>query len=131
MANAQSRLLVGYQLQPVEDLSLGVQYYIERMRDYGAYRAVLPVGFPVEERSNHILTARLTQLLRHQTLKLSVYTAYTLGTGDNFINPELRYGFSDAVWAAVGANLFDGPASGAFGKFARDDNAYLQIRYEF
>lgn len=129
--NAQTRLLIGYQLQPIEDLTLGFQYHTERMHDYGAYRAALPTGFPAEERSSHTVTARVTQFFQHQTLKLSVYAAYNTGTGDRFVNPELRYGFSDAIWGAVGANRFAGPASGAFGQFARDDNVYLQIRYEF
>src|SRR3990167_6907123 len=34
--NSQTRLLAGYQIQPVEDLSLGFQYYTEYMHDYSA-----------------------------------------------------------------------------------------------
>jgi hypothetical protein len=43
----------------------------------------------------------------------------------------LRYSFTDSVWGAVGANFFGGKQWGQFGQFARDDNVYLQVRYEF
>lgn len=129
--NSQTRLLIGYQIQPAEDLSLGFQYYTEYMHDYGAYRAAMPAGFPVDKRWNHTVTARLTQLFLHQTLRFSAYASYNASSGDYFVNPELRYNFTDQMWGAVGANIFGGKPWGQFGQFARDDNAYLQARYEF
>ena len=129
--NSQTRLLAGYQIQPVEDLSLGFQYYAEAMHDYGAYRAALPAGFPVEKRRSHTVTARLTQFFLHQTLRLSVYASYNASNGDDFVNPELRYSFIDRVWGAVGANFFGGKSWGQFGQLSRDDNIYLQVRYQF
>lgn len=129
--NSQSRLLIGYQIQPVEDLSLGFQYYTEYMHDYDAYRVTLPAGFPAEERRSHTVTARLTQFFLHQTLRLSLYALYNASNDDRFVNPELRYSFTDQVWGAVGANLFGGKPWGQFGQLARDDNVYFQVRYEF
>jgi len=128
--NSQTRLLVGYQIQPAEDLSLGVQYYAEYMHDYSAYRAALPAGFPVEKRLSHTITLRATQLIKHQTLRLSLYASYNASNGDHFVNPELRYSFTDRVWGAVGANFFGGKPWGQFGQLSRDDNIYLQLRYE-
>ncbi len=129
--NSQTRLLASYQIQPAEDLSLGLQYYTEAMSDYGAYLAALPAGFPVEKRWSHTVTVRLTQFFRHQTLRLSAYASYNASTGDHFVNPELRYSFTDKVWGAVGANIFGGKPWGQFGQLSRDDNVYLQVRYEF
>ena len=129
--NSQTRLLAGYQIQPAEDLSLGFQYYAEAMHDYGAYLATLPAGFPVEKRWSHTVTARMTQFFRHQTLRLSVYASYNASNGDHFVNPELRYSFTDKVWGAIGANVFGGKPWGQFGQLSRDDNVYLQVRYEF
>ncbi len=129
--NSQTRLLAGYQMQPAEDLTLSLQYYAEAMSDYGAYLAALPAGFPVEKRWSHTVTARLTQFFRHQTLRLSAYASYNASNGDHFVNPELRYSFTDKVWGAVGANVFGGKPWGQFGQLARDDNVYLQVRYEF
>jgi hypothetical protein len=129
--NSQTRFLAGYQWQPWEDGSLGLQYYVEYMHDHGAYRAALPVGFPMDKRRADTFTGRATQFFLHQTLRLSLYAAYNNANGDRFLNPELRYAFSDRVWVAVGANVFGGERTGQFGQMARDDNVYLQTRYEF
>ena len=129
--NSQTRLLAGYQIQPAEDLTLGLQYYAEIMQDYGAYVAALPTGFPVEKRWSHTVTARLTQFFRHQTLRLSAYASYNASNGDHYVNPELRYSFTDKVWGAVGATFFGGKPWGQLGQLSRDDNVYLQVRYEF
>ena len=129
--NSQTRLLAGYQLQPWEDFSLNLQYYAERMHDYAAYQAALPGGFPAEKRWNSTVTARATQFFLHQTLRFSVYASYTASNGDYYLNPELRYSFTDRVWGALGANAFGGKPSGQFGQFSRNDNVYLQVRYEF
>ena len=129
--NSQIRLLTGYQIQPMEDLSLSFQYYAEVMSDYGAYLAALPTGFPIEKRWSHTVTARLTQFFRHQTLRLSAYASYNASTGDRFLNPELRYSFTDKVWGTVGANVFGGKPWGQFGQLAHDNNVYVQLRYHF
>ena len=129
--NSQTRLLAGYQIQPAEDVLLGFQYYAEIMHDHDAYRATLPAGFPVDKRRSHTVTARLTQFFLHQTLRFSAYASYNTGNGDHFVNPELRYSFTDKVWGALGANFFGGEPWGQFGQLARDDNVYLQARYEF
>ncbi len=129
--NSQTRLLAGYQWQPWEDFSLGLQYYAEYMQDYGAYLAALPPGLPVDQRRSDTVTVRATQLFLHQTLRLSLYAAYNTGNHDRFFNPELRYAFTDRVWGAVGANVFAGKPWGQFGQLSHDDNVYVQIRYEF
>lgn len=129
--NSQTRLLAGYQFQPMDDASLGFQYYVERMHDYDAYRAALPAGFPVERRWSHTVTARWTQFFLHQTLRFSVYASHNDSNGDRFLNPEVRYSFTDRVWGAIGANAYGGKPSGQFGQLAADDNIYLQVRYEF
>ncbi len=129
--NSQTRFLAGYQWQPWEEGSLGLQYYVEYMHDHGAYRAVLPAGMPVAKRRADTFTVRATQLFLHQTLRLSLYAAHNAGNRDRFVNPELRYAISDRVWVAVGANVFGGRRTGQFGQLARDDNVYLQTRLEF
>lgn len=129
--NSQTRLLAGYQIQPMADLTLGFQYYVEQMHEYDAYLGALPLGFPVEKRWSHTMTARLTQFFLHQTLLLSVYASYNTGNGDRFINPELRYSFTDRVWGALGAKVFGGESWGTFGQLSRDNNIYIQMRYEF
>jgi len=129
--NSQTRLLAAYQFQPWEDFSLNLQYYAEHMHDYGAYLAALPPGFPVEKRWSHTAAVRATQFFLHQTLRFSLYASHNTSNGDSFINPELRYSFTDHLWGAVGANIFSGEPWGQFGQLSNDDNLYLQMRYEF
>ncbi len=129
--NSQTRLLAAYQLQPWEDFSLNLQYYTERMHDYDAYRATLPLGFLADKRWSHTVGLRATQFFLHQTLRLSIYASRNASNGDQFINPELRYSFTDHVSGALGANVFGGKAWGQFGQVSRDDNVYLQLRYAF
>ncbi len=130
--NSQSRYLVGYQRQGWEDFTIGLQYYGEYMMDYSAYRQNLPPGFPKEKRLHQLATIRLTQFLLHQTLKLSLFSFYGLSDGDYLVNPEIKYHFTDRVWAALGGNIFGGGKTWSqFGQFAKDDSLYFQVRYEF
>ena len=130
--NSQTRFLIGYQRQLWEDFTIGLQYYGEYMHHYSNYAATLPPEFPQERRLHDLTTVRLTQFLLHQTLKLSFFAFYSPSDGDFMLNPEIKYNFSDHVWAAVGANVFGGgKAWSQFGQFDKDDNLYVQVRYEF
>ncbi|MBI5556753.1 MAG: hypothetical protein HY885_03885 [Deltaproteobacteria bacterium] len=130
--NSQARFLVGYQRQFWEDFTVGLQYYGERMLDHGNYTATLPPGLPAEDRLHDLISVRLTQLLRHQTVKLSLFTFRGLASGDYLVNPEVKYNFTDQVWGALGANIFGGGETWSqFGQLDRNDNIYLQVRYEF
>ena len=130
--NSQTRYLIGYQRQLWEDFTVGLQYYGEYMQKYGAYTESLPAGFPQDKRLHQLSTIRLTQLLLHQTVRLSFFAIYGISDRDYLINPEVKYNFTDSVWFAVGGNFFGGEKPWTqFGQFAQDDNAYVQARYEF
>lgn len=130
--NSQTRFLTGYQRQMWEDFTLGVQFYGEYMHDYPEYKKNLPAGFPGERRLHQLATVRLTQLFAHQTLKLSLFSFYSPSEGDYMLNPEIKYSFSDNLWAACGGNIFGGGEKWSqFGQLDKNDNVYLQVRYEF
>ncbi len=130
--NSQTRYLMGYQRQLWEDFTAGIQYYGEYMLDYSSYVQNLPAGFPQEKRLHQLVSLRLTQFLIHQTLRISFFAFYGLSDGDYLINPEVKYNLTDAVWFAVGGNIFGGGKPWSqFGQFAKDDNIYTQMRYEF
>lgn len=130
--NSQLRYLIGYQRQLWEDFTVGLQYYGEYMLDYAEYRRTLPGGFPRESELYQLATVRLTQFLSHQTLRLSLFVFYSPSDDDYMLNPEVKYSFSDHVWAALGANVFGGrKTTSMFGQLERDDNLYVQLRYEF
>lgn len=130
--NSQTRFLIGYQRQLWEDFTIGVQYYAEYMHDYAAYKQNLPSGFPQERRLHDLVSVRLTQFLLHQTLRLSWFSFWSPADNDYLLNPEIKYNFSDHIWAALGGMVFGGGKSWTqFGQFDKNDNIYLQVRYEF
>lgn len=130
--NSQTRFLIGYQRQIWEDFSIGLQYYSEYMHNYSEYRENQPEGLPLSKRLLHLVTIRLTQFLMHQNLKLSFFSFYSPSEGDYMLNPEVRYNFSDYIWVAIGGNIFGGGEEWSqFGQLNKNDNVYLQLRYEF
>lgn len=130
--NSQLRYLIGYQRQLWEDFTVGLQYYGEYMLDYADYQKTLPAGFPMESEMHQLATVRLTQFLSHQTLRLSLFVFYSPSDDDYMLNPEVKYNFSDHVWAALGANVLGGrKRTSMFGQLEKDDNLYVQLRYEF
>jgi len=130
--NSQIRFLVGYQRQIWQDFTLGLQYYREIMEDYGAYKNSLPAGFPPQEAYRDTLTLRMEQLLKHQTLKLSLFAFYSPVDADYLIQPAVSYKLSDNLSSTIGANIFGGKKSTTFlGQFDKNDNIHLSLRYDF
>ncbi len=130
--NPQTRFLIGYQRQMWEDFTIGLQYYNEYMHNYSEYEINHPEGLPKDKRLYQLVTIRLTQLLKHQTLKLSLFSFYSPSYRDYMLNPEIKYNFSDYIWAAIGGNIFGGGEKWSqFGQLRKNDNMYVQVRYEF
>ena len=130
--NPQFRFLAGYQKAFGENTTLGLQYYGEQLLKYGAYRRTLPPGFPRRDELRWYATTRLTRFFRYQTLRLSLFAFYSPSEEDYYLIPEVRYSFSDALWAAVGGNVLGGQRDTSFfGQFDKNDNAYLTLRYGF
>ena len=130
--NSQFRTLVGYQRQLASELTIGAQYYTESLMDYETYKASLPAGFPQQDRIRHLLTVRLTQFLKYQTWKLSLFTFYSLSDQDLLLIPEAWHAFTDRLSLAVGATVFGGQRPDTFfGQFDRNDNVYIVLRFDF
>ena len=130
--NSQVRTLVGYQRAIGSDLTIGGQYYAERMLDHAAYRATLPAGFPQRARTRHNLTARLTRTFNYQASQVSLFVWLSPNEADVYLNPEVRHAVTDDAWVAVGGNLFAGSEPHTFfGQFDRNDNIYTTVRLMF
>jgi hypothetical protein len=130
--NSQIRILIGYQRQIWKDFTVGVQYYGEYMAHYDEYVENLPGGIPELDEYRYLTTIRLTQLLMHQTLKLSFFAFYSSSDEDYMIIPVVKYNFTDELSAALGANIFGGEEDAPqFGQFDKNDNIYTVIKYEF
>lgn len=130
--NSQTRFLFGYQKQLLEDLTVGVQYYVEQMEDYSAFKKSLPAGLPAQKEFRDTITLRLEQLLNHQTWRLSLFIFYGAADRDYLIQPRVSYKFSDNLSASLGANIFGGEKETTFlGQYDKNDNLYLSARFEF
>ena len=130
--NSQFRFLVGYQRQLAGDLTVSGQYYTETFRNYGVYGASLPPAFPLQDRTRHLLTLRLTKFLKYQTWKLSWFSFCSPSDQDTLMIPEVWHAFTDRLSLTVGANIFAGRYPTTFlGQFRRNENLYVALRYDF
>ncbi len=130
--NSQLKFLLGYQRPWRKDFTIGLQYYLEHMQRYGDYLKTLPAGFPKRDKLRHVITIRLTQLLKYQTLKLSLFTFYSPSDEDYLVIPEATYSITDNLWVAIGANIFGGRKETTFfGQLDKNDNIYVTLRYVF
>jgi len=130
--NSQMRFLVGYQRQLWADFTLGVQYYTEVMEGYSAYKSSLAPGFSTDREYRDTVTLRFDQLLKHQTLKLSLFAFYGPADNDYLLQPQVSYKLSDNLSASLGANIFGGEKRTTFlGQLGKNDNIYLSVRFDF
>lgn len=133
--NSEIRLLAGYETDLPElapELTLGLQYYVEVMQGYGAYRRTLPAGSKAADRDRHVVTVRLTKQLMNQDLTLGLFTYYSPTDSDAYIRPNAKYKIDDHWAAEVGANVFVGKYDHTFfGQFERNSNIYFSLRYAF
>ena len=130
--NSQFRFLAGYEQELAKDFTVGVQYYLELMSDYGAYKRTLPPGSQAADEYRHVITLRLTKLLMYQNLRLSLFTFYSPSDQDAYMRPNIHYRITDHWSAEVGANIFFGEENHTFfGQFKDNTNVYLGIRWSF
>jgi hypothetical protein len=129
--NSSVKLLAGYQRELMPDLTAGGQYLAEIMEDHAEYLSARGAGMPKRPSVRHVLTLRLTQLLWNQTLRLGLFALASPNEGDVYVNPEAKYNLTDALWAALGVNLFGGPTRTENGQFEGNSNLYLVVRYAF
>lgn len=129
--NSQLRGLVGYDHPLWSEARVGAQYYVEVMGDRAAYEAALPQGVPVESELRDIVTLRLEQTLRRQTLRLSLFGFYSPADSDYLVQPYVEYKMSDELAVSVGANVFGGDPHTMLGRFDRSDNVYANARFDF
>jgi len=129
--NSEMRYLIGYTREIARDFTMGLQYYIEQMLDYGPYKRNLP-PVPVRDRYRHLTTLRLTKLLMNQNLRLSLFTYYSPSDKDVYMRPNANYKVSDNLAVELGSNIFFGDYPHTFfGQFRDNTNIYAGLRYSF
>ena len=131
--NSEFRLLVGYERELAKELTGAVQYYVEHMMDYWAYRnGLLAKLLPARDRDRHLFTVRLTKLLMNQNLTLSLFTYYSPSDGDGYIRPNVKYKVNDRWTVELGGNVFAGESDTSFfGQFKNNTNVFASARLAF
>ncbi len=130
--NSEARYLVGYEQELARDLTGGLQYYVEHMQDYGAYRRTLPAGLEPADEYRQVVTVRLTRLLFGQNMRAGLFLYFSPTDRDAYLRPNVSYKLDDHWIVECGANLFFGAEEHTFfGQFERNNNAYASVRYGF
>ena len=132
LPNSELRLLLGFERELAPEFTLGIQYQVDRMSDYAAYRLALPPNAVVRDHDRHITTLRLTRLLLNQDLNLSLFAFYSPSDNDGYLRPKAHYKVNDQLSAEVGANIFFGEKEDSFfAQFENNNNLYIGLRYSF
>jgi predicted RND superfamily exporter protein len=91
-------------------------------------RVVPGIGRAVTRRPGAVLALALL------ALGVSVWGVGRIRVNDNPVNwfkPSHKIRVADALWAALGVNLFGGPRRSEFGRFEGNSNLYAVVRYAF
>lgn len=132
LPNSELRYLLGFERELATDLTGGVQWYMEQLLDYDAYRDHLAPGQSPRDRYRQLLTLRLTWLLLNQNLTASLFGFFSPSDQDFYLRPNLSYKITDRWQVSAGANLFGGDEQHTFfGQFEDNTNIYAGIRYSF
>jgi hypothetical protein len=130
--NSEYRFLAGYEQDIANETTLGLQGYLERRTDYGAYRRSLPEGAVRNDKQRWVTTVRLTRLLLRQDLRLSLFNFHSPTDNDGYLRLLAQYKLYDGVRIEAGANLFYGKRRDTFyGQFRNNSNIYTGIRHDF
>jgi hypothetical protein len=129
---SEYRFLVGFERELAQELTGGLQYYLELIDEYEQYESNLPKGSTVRDEYRHMLTLRLTKLLMQQNLTLSLFVYYSPSDEDGYVRPKFSYKLTDQWLLDGGFNLFWGEREDTFwGRFQENNNIYLGLRYSF
>lgn len=132
--NSQYKILIGYELELVSKLNLGLQYYLEGLTQYDRLLAGLPpestTTAPDELR--HVITTRWTLRTHQDSITWSLFVFYSPSAEDWFAMPGVGYRISDRWQWDGGLNIFGGRDRHTFfGQFEDNSNIYTRLRFNF
>ena len=130
--NSQLRFLLGYEWEAVRNFNVGLQYYLEHIRDHD--RLIENSPFPEFEppENRHVLTTRLTYRAMQDKLTWSFFAFWSPSENDAYLRPVVSYRASDTWTTTLGLNPVGGRDDFSFfGQFEDNSNAYLRVRYNY
>lgn len=130
--NNEFRLLVGYEQEIGTEFTGSVQYYLQHKLNYDQYLTSLSDGAIQDKQNRHLFTVRLTKMLMHQDLKLSLFNFYSPSDKDGYLRLNISYKIRDNLKVEAGGNIFYGQEIHSFfGQFKDNSNIFASLRYEF
>ena len=138
IANSQYRYMIGYEHELMTDVTLGLQWYGEVMKNHAGYKAAAEPAFlaglgpkPLPAHRK-IVTANLRALWMNQTLTTSLFFMGVGDAGGRMLNPDLHYAVTDSFSVNVGAHTFwGGHDTWMLGTMKHDDNVYMNTKWTF
>jgi hypothetical protein len=133
LPNSSATGMAGYERQIATNLTVNGQWQVDVMTHHDLYRVQQrAAGAHVRERARHLITTRVTKLLKSELLTLSGFLFYSPTDEDLYLRLFTEYKYTDEVILAAGANVFQGEQEATeLGQFMMNDNAYLKITYGF
>jgi len=129
--NSEIRVMTGYEREVRRNLTAGLQYYVEWMMDYDAYKTGAPADTARDE-FRHVTTLRLTQMLMNQNLMLGLFVFYSPSDNDAYLRPNASYKLDDHWTLTASGGLFYGEDKHTFfGQLKDNSNVNLGVRYSF
>ncbi|MBW3165187.1 hypothetical protein [Ferrimonas balearica] len=125
-------LLAGYQMELITNLTLGLQYQLEHLRDYSDWLASQPLPEYAMDQNRHLTTVRLDYRAMQEKLTLSLFSFYSPSDQDFYLRPQASYRLDDHWSFAAGFNLLGGQEDHTF--FARlsdNSNGWVRVRYSY
>ena len=147
--NSELRAMAGYERQWWSDFTGGMQFYWEGMQDHaaaalareqaieggvtaGADRAQLERQLYLKDENRTLLTLRLMQFFKQQTVNASFFTFYSPSDEDAYVRFSVAYDYTDQLKLTVGTNLFAGNDDRTlFGMNEDNDNVFARARFTF
>lgn len=131
--NGETRYTVGYEFEAAKELTIGMQYYNERTKDYENYKASLAENSIQARKNRELLTLRVTKLLMSQNLKLGLFSYMQPANDDFYVHANVNYKVDDSWSTEVGTTLFynEDEIYAQFGQLEENTHVYGMVRYSF
>ena len=132
VANSELRALLGYSRELAQDLSIGLQYYVEARLHHDSLAASLPDAAETPDEYRQVATLSLTKLTMNQNLILNSFLYVSPTDQDLYWRPSATWKANDFWQFSVGANVFAGQQTHTFfGQFEPSTNVYIAARRSF
>ncbi|PIE01584.1 MAG: hypothetical protein CSA81_11085 [Acidobacteria bacterium] len=130
--NSKMKGLLGYKMDVNAHWTVGVQWYLERFRDYDAYEQSVGLNPYRKKKNSDTFTLRLMYKAQQETLYVNFFTYYRPDDHDSFMKLDFSKRLDDNFSIIGGVSIFDGKEgyeAREFGMLRDDDLFFLRLRY--